>query len=94
MALQVFEKTSGFKTHALENGWCILADCAALSISYRPARPIDQLQIVSQGNSPGTPNFQSLHSLRHCYGMLLTDAGVDLCAIQQEMDHERPKTTV
>ena len=33
------------------------------------------------------------HSLRHCYGMLLTDAGVGLRAIQQAMGHECPKTT-
>jgi integrase len=35
----------------------------------------------------------TLHSLRHCYGMLLTDAGIGLRAIQQEMGHECPKTT-
>jgi site-specific recombinase XerD len=33
------------------------------------------------------------HSLRHCYGMSLTDAGVGLRAIQQQMGHECPKTT-
>lgn len=33
------------------------------------------------------------HSLRHCYGTLLTDAGVSLRAIQTEMGHECPKTT-
>ncbi len=35
----------------------------------------------------------TVHSLRHCYGTLLTDAGVSLRAIQQEMGHECPKTT-
>ena len=35
----------------------------------------------------------TLHSLRHCYGMLLTDAGISLRAIQQQMGHECPKTT-
>ncbi|MCU7850561.1 MAG: site-specific integrase [Candidatus Thiodiazotropha sp. (ex Lucinoma kastoroae)] len=35
----------------------------------------------------------TLHTLRHCYGMLLTDAGVSLRSIQQEMGHECPKTT-
>ena len=35
----------------------------------------------------------TLHSLRHCYGMVLTDAGVSLRAIQQQMGHECPKTT-
>jgi integrase len=35
----------------------------------------------------------TLHSLRHCYGMLLTDAGVGLRSIQQQMGHECPKTT-
>jgi hypothetical protein len=51
MALQVFEKTSGLKTKTPENGRRIFADCAALSISYRPTHPIDQLQIVSQGKA-------------------------------------------
>lgn len=35
----------------------------------------------------------TVHSLRHCYGTLLTDAGVSLRAIQHEMGHECPKTT-
>lgn len=35
----------------------------------------------------------SVHSLRHCYGTLLTEAGVSLRAIQHEMGHECPKTT-
>lgn len=35
----------------------------------------------------------TLHTLRHCYGTLLTEAGVGLRAIQHEMGHECPKTT-
>ena len=35
----------------------------------------------------------TLHTLRHSYGMLMTDAGVSLRAIQEEMGHECPKTT-
>ncbi len=35
----------------------------------------------------------TLHTLRHCYGTLLTDAGVSLRSIQHEMGHECPKTT-
>lgn len=35
----------------------------------------------------------TIHSLRHCYGMLLTEAGVSLRAIQHEMGHQCPKTT-
>ena len=35
----------------------------------------------------------TVHTLRHCYGTLLTDAGVSLRAIQQQMGHECPKTT-
>jgi len=35
----------------------------------------------------------SIHTLRHCYGTLLTDAGVGLRSIQQQMGHECPKTT-
>jgi len=35
----------------------------------------------------------TIHTLRHCYGTLLTEAGVGLRSIQQEMGHECPKTT-
>jgi len=35
----------------------------------------------------------TIHSLRHCYGTLLNDAGVSLRAIQEQMGHECPKTT-
>jgi site-specific recombinase XerD len=35
----------------------------------------------------------TIHTLRHCYGTLLTDAGVGLRAIQEQMGHECPKTT-
>lgn len=33
------------------------------------------------------------HTLRHCYGALMLEAGVNLRAIQHEMGHERPNTT-
>lgn len=35
----------------------------------------------------------TIHTLRHCYGTLLTDAGVSLRAIQEQMGHECPNTT-
>ena len=35
----------------------------------------------------------TVHSLRHCYGAHLVEAGLNLRAIQQEMGHECPKTT-
>jgi site-specific recombinase XerD len=35
----------------------------------------------------------TVHSLRHCYGTLLTDAGISLRSIQHEMGHACPKTT-
>lgn len=35
----------------------------------------------------------SPHSLRHCYGAHLVEAGLNLRAIQHEMGHECPKTT-
>ena len=35
----------------------------------------------------------TIHTLRHCYGLLLTDAGVGLRAVQEAMGHECPKTT-
>ena len=33
------------------------------------------------------------HTLRHCYGAHLVEAGINLRAIQQEMGHDCPKTT-
>jgi integrase/recombinase XerD len=39
-------------------------------------------------SKPATP-----HTLRHCYGAHLVEAGVNLRAIQHEMGHECPKTT-
>lgn len=35
----------------------------------------------------------TLHSLRHCYGTLLTDIGVGLRSIREQIGHECPKTT-
>lgn len=35
----------------------------------------------------------SIHTLRHCYGTLMIDAGVSLRSIQEQMGHECPKTT-
>jgi len=35
----------------------------------------------------------TIHTLRHCYGAHLVEAGVNLRAIQQEMGHESPLTT-
>jgi site-specific recombinase XerD len=35
----------------------------------------------------------TIHSLRHCYGAHLVEAGLNLRAIQQEMGHESPLTT-
>ena len=39
-------------------------------------------------SKPATP-----HTLRHCYGAHLVEAGVNLRSIQHEMGHECPKTT-
>ena len=35
----------------------------------------------------------TVHSLRHCYGAHLVEAGLHLRAIQHEMGHDSPKTT-
>lgn len=44
-------------------------------------------------NDVGIKKDITIHTLRHCYGTLLTDMGVSLRAIQHEMGHECPKTT-
>lgn len=44
-------------------------------------------------NSCGIRKAITPHSLRHCYGAHLMEAGLNLRAIQQEMGHECPKTT-
>jgi site-specific recombinase XerD len=44
-------------------------------------------------NDVGIKKDITLHTLRHCYGTLLTEAGVALRSIQHEMGHECPKTT-
>ena len=43
--------------------------------------------------SGGIHKHVTHHSLRHCYGAHLVEAGLNLRAIQQEMGHECPKTT-
>lgn len=41
----------------------------------------------------GIHKHVSIHSLRHCYGTHLIEAGLNLRAIQQEMGHQSPTTT-
>ena len=41
----------------------------------------------------GLRQHVTVHTLRHCYGAHLVEAGVNLRAIQHEMGHECPKTT-
>lgn len=36
----------------------------------------------------------TIHSLRHCYGTHLVEAGLNLSAIQHQMGHQSPKVTV
>lgn len=42
----------------------------------------------------GIHKHTTIHSLRHCYGTHLVEAGLNLRAIQHEMGHESPVTTV
>ena len=44
-------------------------------------------------NDIGIKKLVTIHTLRHSYGTILTDAGVSLRSIQTEMGHECPKTT-
>lgn len=41
----------------------------------------------------GIRKHVTIHSLRHCYGAHLVEAGLNLRSIQHEMGHESPKTT-
>jgi len=43
--------------------------------------------------SVGIHKAATVHTLRHSYGLALTDAGVSLRAVQEAMGHECPKTT-
>jgi integrase/recombinase XerD len=49
------------------------------------------LKVIAK--SCGIRKHVTPHTLRHCYGALLVEAGVNLRAIQHEMGHERPDTT-
>ena len=49
------------------------------------------LKVIAK--SCGIRKHVTPHTLRHCYGALLVEAGVNLRAIQHEMGHERPNTT-
>jgi integrase/recombinase XerD len=49
------------------------------------------IQVIAR--SCGIAKHITPHTLRHCYGALLVEAGVNLRAIQHEMGHERPTTT-
>jgi integrase/recombinase XerD len=44
-------------------------------------------------HSCGIHKSATPHTLRHCYGAHLVEAGLNLRAIQQQMGHESPKTT-
>ena len=44
-------------------------------------------------NDCGIHKRVTIHSLRHCYGAHLVEAGLNLRAIQHEMGHESPVTT-
>jgi integrase/recombinase XerD len=52
-----------------------------------------QKAIKSIVKSCGIHKAITTHSLRHCYGTHLLEAGLNLRAIQHEMGHESPKTT-
>lgn len=70
------------KTSALRHGAIKPMDRGGLQRSFKV--------IV---NHCGIHKHITPHSLRHCYGAHLVEAGLNLRAIQQEMGHECPKTT-
>jgi integrase/recombinase XerD len=52
-----------------------------------------QKAVQAIAKSGGIRKHVTPHTLRHCYGALSLEAGVNLRAIQHEMGHERPNTT-
>lgn len=52
-----------------------------------------QKSLKAIAHSCGIRKRVTPHTLRHCYGALLVEAGVNLRAIQHEMGHEQPNTT-
>jgi integrase len=52
-----------------------------------------QKSLKAIARSCGISKRVTPHTLRHCYGALLVEAGVNLRAIQHEMGHEQPNTT-
>jgi integrase/recombinase XerD len=52
-----------------------------------------QKSLKAIATSCGIRKHVTPHTLRHCYGALLVEAGVNLRAIQHEMGHEQPNTT-
>jgi site-specific recombinase XerD len=52
-----------------------------------------QKSLKAIAKSCGIRKHVTPHTLRHCYGALSLEAGVNLRAIQHEMGHERPNTT-
>jgi len=52
-----------------------------------------QKSLKAIASSCGMRKHVTPHTLRHCYGALSLEAGVNLRAIQHEMGHERPNTT-
>lgn len=52
-----------------------------------------QKSLKAIATSCGIRKHVTPHTLRHCYGALSLEAGVNLRAIQHEMGHDRPTTT-
>lgn len=52
-----------------------------------------QKSIKVIAHSCGIRKHVTPHTMRHCYGALMLEAGVNLRAIQHEMGHEQPNTT-
>jgi integrase/recombinase XerD len=52
-----------------------------------------QKSLKAISKSCGIHKHVTPHTLRHSYGTLLLEAGVNLRAIQEQMGHESPKTT-
>lgn len=90
LALRRYWKTHRHPTLIFPNGRTDEERRAARSMMDRGGV---QKSLKAIAVSCGIRKHVSPHTLRHCYGALALEAGVNLRVIQHEMGHDRPTTT-